>query len=415
MKRFQASEDWTANITGFLIIVLTLFQIKPSWPVFTWKNSEGFFDKVLNLDNLGHILIVFGFMWLLSLFAGKISGKPMKNIVKGFPVIFVLTLIAQLIGGNQFMQDWGLETVIFSLLIGLFISNVLSVPEWLKESLSSELFVKIGLVLLGTSVIFGNLLQSGALGLIQSILVVICVWYFCFWVCRKLKIDKELSIMLSSAVSICGVSAAIASAGAIRGDKTKLSYVVSLVLIVAIPMIILMPFLAKWMGLPETVAGAWIGGTIDTTGAVVATGSIYGQKALETATIVKFSQNVLLGIAAFFISIYWSYTGQNKSEEEKPTARIIWERFPKFVLGFIITSLVFSFLIAPDVAADSQKIIKKLQGMWFALAFTSIGLETQFKSLINTQNKKATLAFLGAQAFNIVFTLILASILFGAK
>jgi len=313
------------------------------------------------------------------------------------------------------LQDWGLETVIFSLLIGLFISNVLSVPEWLKGSLSSELFVKIGLVLLGTSVIFGDLLQSGALGLIQSVLVVLCVWYFCFWICRKLKIDKELSIMLSSAVSICGVSAAIASAGAIRGDKTKLSYVVSLVLIVAIPMIILMPFLAKWMGLPETVAGAWIGGTIDTTGAVVATGSIYGQKALETATIVKFSQNVLLGIAAFFISIYWSYSGQNKSEEEKPTARIIWERFPKFVLGFIITSLVFSFLISPDVAADSQKIIKKLQGMWFALAFTSIGLETQFRSLINTQNKKATLAFLGAQAFNIVFTLILASILFGAK
>src|SRR5690606_15731315 len=100
---------------------------------------------------------------------------PIKNTVKGFPVVFVLTLIAQLIGGNQFLQDWGLETVIFSLLIGLFISNVLSVPEWLKGSLSSELFVKIGLVLLGTSVIFGDLLQSGALGLIQSVLVVLCV------------------------------------------------------------------------------------------------------------------------------------------------------------------------------------------------------------------------------------------------
>lgn len=415
MKKFQLNEDWTATVTGGFIILLTLFQIKPSWPVFTWKNTDGFFDKVLALDNLGHILIVLGFMWILAFMAGKIAGKPIKSVFISFPVVFILTLIAQLIGGNQFLQDWGLETVIFSLLMGLFISNVFTVPEWLKESLSSELFVKIGLVLLGTSVIFGDLLQSGVLGLIQSVLVVICVWYFCFWLCKKLKIDKELSIMLSSAVSICGVSAAIASAGAIKGDKAKLSYVVSLVLIVAVPMIILMPLLAKWMGLPEAAAGAWIGGTIDTTGAVVATGSIYGQKALEIATIVKFSQNVLLGVAAFFISIYWSYTRQNKTEEEKPTLSVIWQRFPKFVLGFILASLVFSFLIQPEVAADSQKVLKKIQGMWFALAFTSIGLETQFKSLLNTENKKATLAFLGAQAFNILFTLLLAWILFGEE
>lgn len=88
-----------------------------------------------------------------------------------------------------------------------------------------------------------------------------------------MKIDKEMSLMLSSAVSICGVSAAVATAGAIKGDKTKLSYVVSLVLVVAVPMILIMPGLAKLMGLPEDMAGAWIGGTIDTTGAVAATGA----------------------------------------------------------------------------------------------------------------------------------------------
>lgn len=333
-------------------------------------------------------------------------------IAASFPVVFFLTLLAMVVGGNKFLKDWGFETVIFSLLIGLFISNIFSIPKWLKEALSSELFVKIGLVLLGTTVLFDDLLKAGALGLIQSCVVVFTVWNFCFWLCRKMKIDKEMSLMLSSAVSICGVSAAVATAGAIKGDKTKLSYVVSLVLVVAVPMILIMPGLAKLMGLPEDMAGAWIGGTIDTTGAVAATGAIYGEVALQTSTIVKFSQNVLLGVAAFLISIYWSYS-KKEVTEEKPTLKVIWLRFPKFVLGFVAASLVFSFCVAPEVVSDAKPILKNIQGMWFALAFMSIGLETDFKSLITSENRRSTYAFLGAQAFNVVFTLFVAWILFG--
>ena len=262
-------------------------------------DADALMNKVFTLDNVGHALIVFCFMFLMALIAGLFTGKKLKMIAASFPVVFFLTLLAMVVGGNKFLKDWGFETVIFSLLIGLFISNIFSIPKWLKESLSSELFVKIGLVLLGTTVLFDDLLKAGALGLIQSCVVVFTVWNFCFWLCRKMKIDKEMSLMLSSAVSICGVSAAVATAGAIKGDKTKLSYVVSLVLVVAVPMILIMPGLAKLMGLPEDMAGAWIGGTIDTTGAVAATGAIYGEVALQTSTIVKFSQNVLLGVAAF--------------------------------------------------------------------------------------------------------------------
>src|SRR5690606_38294164 len=139
------------------------------------------------------------------------------------------------------------------------------------------------------------------------------------------KIDQEMALMLSSAVSICGVSAAIATSGAIKGDAKKLSYVVSLVLITAIPMMIFMPYLAEWMGLSQEVTGAWLGGSIDTTGAVVASGSLVGDKALEISTIVKFSQNVLLGIAAFAISIYWTYShSKSAAHAEKPTVKVIW-------------------------------------------------------------------------------------------
>ena len=416
MRKFKLTEDWTSTVLGIFIVFLVLglvsFSVIPKWPSFSWGSADKSLAGVFAFDNLGHTVIVFCFSLIIAMLADLLMGRSVKNSLRSYPVVFVLTLVGMLLGGNMFMKEWGLETVIFCLVLGLFISNVFGIPKWLKESLSSEMFVKIGLVILGTNVIFGDLLKAGSLGLIQSVVVVFSVWYFAFWVCKKLKVDKEMSMMLSSAVSICGVSAAVATAGAIRGDKAKLSYVVSLVLFVAVPMIIIMPYLAKWLGLSAPVAGAWVGGTIDTTGAVVATGSIAGEEALKYATIVKFSQNVLLGIAAFIISVYWTYTNKEVAAEDKPSAKVIWQRFPKFVLGFIFTSLLFSFFISGDLVSGAQPLLKKIQGLWFALAFTSIGLETNLKSLFNNQNGKATKAFLIAQGFNIVLTLVVAWFLF---
>ncbi|WP_312696892.1 YeiH family protein, partial [Sphingobacterium mizutaii] len=307
------------------------------------------------------------------------------------------------------------EAVIFSLAIGLIISNFFKLPDWFKAALNTEMYVKIGLVLLGTTVIFGDILKAGSLGLIQALVVVVSVWYFAFWICKKFKIDKEMSLMLSSAVSICGVSAAIATSGAIEGDNKKLSYIISLVLVTAVPMMIFMPYLAELMGLSQEVTGAWLGGSIDTSGAVAASGTLVGEEALKISTIVKFSQNVLLGIAAFFISIYWTYSKSvdDKTKREKPTLKLIWERFPKFVVGFVFVSLMFSFVVSPETTASIKDSLKSVQGLWFAIAFTSIGLETNFKDLFKQDNKKPLYAFLIAQTFNIIVTLVLAIALFG--
>ena len=331
-------------------------------------------------------------------------------------MLYLIAVIASLIGGNGIVNDLGLETVIFSLIIGLVINNIWGTPEWIKPALTSELYVKVGLIFLGTTILFQDLLKSGALGLIQAVVVVFTVWNFAFWLFRKLKLDKELSLMMASGVSICGVAAAIASAGAIKGDSKKLSFVVSLVLVIAIPMIVLMPFLAHLIDLNDTLAGAWIGGTIDTTGAVVATGALFGEEALKISTIVKFSQNVLLGIAAFAIAIYWNFTQQTDRrdlEGKKPSAKLLWVRFPKFVLGFVLASLVFSFFFAGEEFKPLAKSLKAFQTLWFILGFVSIGLETNFRQLWNSENKKATLAFIGAQSFNIAFTLVVALIVFG--
>ena len=408
------SEDWTVVVFGFLIIGLYLLGFKIQPPSFGWSDTSDLFGKVLTIKNLTNIFALFLLVYVIAILASAALGKGIRAVAKGFPVVYMLTVVALILAGNTFLKNWNLEAVIFSLSIGLAISNFFTVPLWLKNALSTELYVKIGLVLLGSSIIFGDILKAGSLGFIQALLVVVAVWYFAFWLCKKMGIDEELSIIISSAVSICGVSAAIASAGAIKGDAKKLSYVISIVLITAIPMIIFMPFIANMLGLSQAVSGAWLGGTIDTTGAVIASGSLIGEEALKISTIVKFSQNVLLGLAAFFISIYWTYTNYKSATvlESKPTLGIIWERFPKFVLGFIGASLLFSFVVSTQTVDVIKGDLKALQGLWFSLAFTSIGLETKFSDLFNNEGKKPLYAFLLAQLFNVFFTLIVAYLLF---
>src|SRR5688572_240068 len=407
--RTPLHEDWAVVVLGFLIIFISFFYLVPA-PAYGWKDGASLRDTVLTGANLGAILVQFGFVFAVGLLGAWLTGKSLRAFGKVFPVIAVLTILALVIAGNSGIKGLGLEAVIFSLSIGLLVSNTLDLPEWFRSALTAEMFVKIGLVLLGTSVIFTDILKAGSLGLIQALLVVVSVWYFAFWVCRKFKLDDELTMMLSSAVSICGVSAAIATAGAIKGDTKKLSYIISLVLITAIPMMIFMPYIANYFNFPQEVTGAWLGGSIDTTGAVVASGTLVGDTALKISTIVKFSQNVLLGLAAFAISIYWTYTMKDKSGNniEKPTLALIWERFPKFVLGFVIASLLFSFMISPSVVDQVKGSLKNIQTLWFVLAFTSIGLETKFSDIFNSDSRKPLYAFLTAQFFNILVTLVVA-------
>jgi uncharacterized integral membrane protein (TIGR00698 family) len=412
--KFTIHEDWTVVILGFLIIGISLFIFLPEVPVFKWTNGTDLINNVFEIKNIQTISLQFLYFISIGTIGTFLVGKSIKNFIFGFPIIYLLTIIALIIAGNSEVKALNLEAVIFSLVIGLIIGNFFQLPEWFRSALSTELFVKIGLVLLGTSVIFSDILKAGSLGLIQALIVVLSVWYFAFWLCKKLKVDDELTMMISSAVSICGVSAAIATSGAIKGDSKKLSYVISMVLVTAIPMMIFMPIIASHFNFPEEVTGAWLGGSIDTSGAVVASGTLVGETALKISTIVKFSQNVLLGLAAFAISIYWTYTHNQSSEiqKSKPTLGVIWERFPKFVIGFIAASIVFSFFVAPETRDELKESLKNLQGLWFALAFTSIGLETNFKDLLQNNSRKPLIAFLAAQFFNILITLIIAFLLF---
>ncbi|MEP7107218.1 MAG: putative sulfate exporter family transporter [Ferruginibacter sp.] len=411
--KISIPEDWVVVILGFLIIGLAITGVRPVSPVYNWGNTNDLAGKIFEPVNLSKMGIQFLFLLGIALIGILLTARPVKYFLYTFPLVYVITVLALVLAGNKAMKSLNLEAVIFSLALGLIISNLFKLPGWFRNALSTELFVKTGLVILGTTIIFSDILKAGSYGLLQALVVVISVWYFAYWICRKMKIDSELTMMISSAVSICGVSAAIATAGAIKGDAKKLSYVISLVLICAIPMMICMPYIARWLGLSEAVTGAWLGGSIDTTGAVVASGTLVGEEALKISTIVKFSQNVLLGIAAFAISVYWTYNKKaTDGETAKPTLLVIWERFPKFVLGFIVASLLFSFILNAAMIVEIKDGLKNIQSLWFVLAFTSIGLETKFSDLLKVDNRKPMYAFLIAQLFNVIITLIIAYFLF---
>jgi uncharacterized membrane protein YadS len=305
-----------------------------------------------------------------------------------------------------------LEYVIFGLGLGLLLNHTIKLPDWLRQAVRTEFYIKCGLVILGAGILIQEILQAGVLGLAQSVLVVTVVWYFCFWFARRLRVDEEFAVMLSTAVSICGVSAAIAACGAIQGDRKKLSYVTSLVLIVALPMMIVMPWVVKQLHIPEIIGGAWLGGTLDTSGSVVAAGALISEPAMKTGVIVKFSQNVLLGLAAFGLSVWWTMR-QRANGGQRPSVKLIWERFPKFVLGFLAASLMCSFALEPVLVKETKSLLTGLRNFWFSLAFVSIGLETNFTDLVRMEGGRPAFAFIGAQAFNIIWTLILAWLLFG--
>ncbi len=405
LKQFK-TEDWIATIIGAVLVALVIFV--PTLGKVKYQFPEGYPDWFAKVP---FEVTKFLFVGILSAIGLWILDVKMKWFPVSFLFIYGLSFLAQYVTGLSFIKTTGFEAVFFSVAFGLIIRNFFGLPKWLEPAARSEFYIKAGLVILGTSIIFREIMKAGSFGMIQAVVVVLAVWYFSFWLSKKLGVDREMGALLSSAVSICGVSAAIATSGAIKGDSKKLSFVVSLVLVVAVPMMYLMPYLAKLLGLSQEVAGAWLGGTIDTTGAVVAAGKFLGPIAESQSVIIKSSQNVLLGVAAFIISLYWSYKGTNK--DIKPSPALLWERFPKFVLGFIAASLVFSFLLEPETVKGVKDAAKGLRETLFSVAFVSIGLETDFRHIFKKENNKFIATFLIAQLFNVLFTLLVAWLLFG--
>jgi len=405
-------EDWWAVWIGFVIIIAALLQSVPKVPkLANWSGDPMAAFQVIKDGAVVSeiwiplVILMFALAVLTSIAIGVMKTERAGRYLLGFLGVFILAVISYWIANQVNIKYWGLSYAMWALLVGLLISNTIGTPGWLKAGARTELFIKIGLVLMGAEILFKKILSLGV---------------FIFAV-RFLKMkNKSLAIIIAAATSVCGVSAAIAAAAASRAKKEDLTLAVGMTLIFTVLMMFFMPLAIQFVGMNNILGAAWMGGTIDSTGAVVAAGSMLGPDAEKVAAVVKMIQNVLIGLMAFIVAIYW-VTRVDRAPGHKPDLMEIWYRFPKFVIGFVGASLLFSFVVVPAMQGDFRiveatyikPITKTLRGWFFCLAFASIGLESNFKDLASRmEGGKPMMLYIVGQSFNLVLTLFVAWLAF---
>ncbi|MBB4914744.1 YeiH family protein [Streptosporangium saharense] len=310
-----------------------------------------------------------------------------------------------------------IEYPVYAIVIGLVGNAVLTlagVRERLSGGFRTEFFIKTGLVLLGASINLRVIVTAAGPAIVQAIVLITTVFLFTWWLGGKLGLEERLRALLSAAVSICGVSAAIAAAGAVQARREQLAYSASLVIAFALPSIFILPWLAGVFGLSDEVAGAWIGGNIDTTAAVTAAGAIVGDSALAVASIVKVTQNALIGVVTIALTAYFAFRVERRPGASGPGLGEFWRRFPKFVLGFVAASVIATWWQTTVAAAQAKPVIGVVNDLrvWFLiLAFVSIGLEFRVASL-REAGWRPVGVFATATVVNVVVALGLALLLF---
>jgi uncharacterized integral membrane protein (TIGR00698 family) len=413
------SEDWWAVWLGF-----ALFGLAAMGPLEDIPRPGGWTSNPLQSLGpraaIGTLLLMVG-LGAATATAVRAMGQDAPRHLGGFVGVFALAWVAQVAGKQATLAGMGLGYALWSLVLGLAVANTVGTPGLLREGARSELFIKTGLVLMGAEILFHRVVALGGPGLMVAWIVtptvIVTMWLFGT---RGLRMgSKSLVMVIACATSVCGVSAAIASAAACRAKKEELTLAVGMTMMFTVAMMVGMPALARWMGLGDHVAGAWIGGTVDSTGAVVAAGSLFSETAGQVAAVVKMIQNALIGLVAFVIALHWVSSVERDPGAPRPSASAIWRRFPKFVVGFVGASVLFSFVLLPvmgEGAVDGMvgDVVKPLRNWFFALAFVSIGLESDFRRLSKQLAGGKPLALYAAgQSFNILLTLLVAWLAFG--
>lgn len=432
------SEDWWSVWIGLFIFVLSL-GVMGGADILGWgfKNnlwtdlSKSISPISKNYAGMSGFLSLFltyiAFTVVLSIGVKALGGNIAKFIY-GFTIIFWLTFVCVLIGHyaniaanspkdmEKFGLTWSLKLtgesgLIVALLAGLIVGNFFpGFAQSLKEATRPEWYIKTAIVILGALV---GVKAAGALGLATAVMfrglcaiveAYLIYWALVYWLARKyFKFSPEWAAPLASGISICGVSAAIATGGAIRARPIVPIMVSSLVVIFAVVELIILPFLAQGVLFREPmVAGAWMGLAVKTDGAAVASGQIVDSliraKALtvegvkyeadwimNTATTVKIFIDIFIGVWAFILAWIWCAKIECKPGE-KIGAGEIWKRFPKFVIGYVLTFVIMLFLVlknpgikaAADTATGEANVFRSF---FFALTFFSIGLVSNFKKL----------------------------------
>jgi uncharacterized integral membrane protein (TIGR00698 family) len=437
-QEFWAKEDWWAVWLGLGIVgaayVFYLSGSSISWLAVApakWSNFSQL-GAQLQKNGIKYLALLATFLVFFSIVVTFI-GQKAKQFIPSFIFIFVLSAIIYIVGAWDQANKYNLEPPLVALLVGLIISNLIGLPRWLDAGFRVEFYIKLGIVLLGATLPFTLIIWAGPVAILQASIVSIVTFFTIFFVARKLGLDHRLAAVLGAGGAVCGVSASIAVAGAVRAKKEHPPIAISLVVIWAIVFVFVLPLISRALQLPAGVGGAWIGTSEFADAAGLAAAQSYGNlatthvvagtadQAVAAYTLIKvIGRDVWIGIWTFILALVSVTVWERNETTSKVQVGQIWWRFPKFVIGFLIASAVTALIVHGISLGDYTKIVKpalitpitSLRTWAFTFSFLSIGLTTRFRELASA-GIKPFLAFTAGVVVNIALGYFLSVVVFG--
>jgi uncharacterized integral membrane protein (TIGR00698 family) len=270
-----------------------------------------------------------------------------------------------------------IEYVLWAIIIGLVISNFLTVPEIFQPGIATyEFWLKVGIVLLGSRFVLADILKLGGISLALVVIEISLSLLLMHFLGRTFKLTPKLTSLLAVGSSICGVSAIIAAKGAIDADDEDSTFAIAAILALGAIALFTFPLIGHTAHLGDTAFGLWAGLGVDNTAEATATGAIYSDAAGKVAVLAKTARNAMIGFVVLAYAIYWAKRGQASNVGNK--AEFLWNKFPKFVLGFLAVSLLVSFHL---FSKDQVMSIGNLSKWAFLLTFAGVGLRTNFRAM----------------------------------
>ncbi len=434
-KELYLKEDWWAIWfgIGLMVLAVVLYNSGSNFLSALAVNPGGV--KWTSLDQLAdhfatHIgMYALQFVFWLALFgvSCSIMGIKLKEFVPSFIFLYVLSMAIFSIAGWANAAKFNLEAPLVALVAGLVISNTVSLPKWMDSGFRVEYFIKLGIVLLGATFPITLVLTAGPIAIMQAtfISLVTCLVIY-FSATRLFGLDRRLSAVIGVGGAVCGVSASMAIAASVGAKKDDLYTSVTLVVGWALVMILVLPFASQALGLSAGVAGAWIGTSEFADAAGFAAASTYGKMAGHEDTAIKaftlmkvIGRDLWIGIWSIVWALIATMVWEKKETGTAPNAREIWWRFPKFVIGFFVASMLMTWFTSGYTSDEFNKVVKpalimplvSLRTWAFLFCFLSIGLTTRFREL-KAVGWKTFAAFTIGVAVNVVLGYYLSAVVF---
>jgi uncharacterized membrane protein YadS len=436
IKALWLKEDWWAIWIGLTVVLLGIVLFLNGSPVLKslavnpgglkWASFDQLADHFAN--NAGKYVVQFVVFALVFGVTSAIMGIKFGRFLVGFTFLYVLSVCMFAVGGWVNAAKYNLEPPLVALVVGLLLANLVPLPKILDDAFRVEYYVKLGIVLLGATFPITLVVTAGPVAIGQATIIsLLTATTIYFLATRVFGLDRRLGAVLSVGGAVCGVSGSMAIAASVGAKREDIYTSVTLVVVWALIMILVLPFVSQALDLPAGVAGAWIGTSEFADAAGFAAASTYGKMvghedvSIKAFTLMKvIGRDLWIGIWSLVWALIATTQWEKKEGSARPGIGEIWHRFPKFVIGFFIASIVVT-LFTGDYDADTLKKVVKpalmdpmgaLRGWAFIFCFLSIGLTTRFREL-KTVSRGALLAFSIGVAVNVVAGYILSVHVFG--